>query len=160
MNAYGPAEIHTLNPDTVPFAEHPDHIYTARIAREAALDLPFDAFVYYHQTYPTSPASANVGSADALLKTEITATYYAGSNGMRRRSRGFVYLRRQQSLRTLDTPQQVPPSSRPATRSAAAGPSRPVSLCSTLGPGPVRTPPARAPTPKSRWGTASAAPGQ
>lgn len=70
-------EIYTLNPDTVPFIEHPDHIYAARITRVAAQQLGRDMPIGYHVTYPTGGLPKNLDAADTQKKRDDVASYFA-----------------------------------------------------------------------------------
>jgi GlcNAc-PI de-N-acetylase len=69
--------IYTLNPDTVPFLEHPDHIYSARITREAAREAGVKAPISYHLTYVTSTLPMNVPAEKAQRKRDEVASYFA-----------------------------------------------------------------------------------
>lgn len=73
--------IYTLNPDTVPFLEHPDHIYAARIAREAASAAGLDKRVRYHLTYVTAGMPANLPPAATQAKRDQAASYFAFDGG-------------------------------------------------------------------------------
>ncbi len=70
-------EIYTLNPDTVPFIEHPDHIYAARITRIAAQQVGRDIPIGYHVTYPTGGLPKNLDAADTQKKRDDVASYFA-----------------------------------------------------------------------------------
>ncbi len=70
-------EIYTLNPDTLPFLEHPDHIYSARITREVARDISSKAPIIYHLTYVTSALPANVPAEKMQRKRDEVASYFA-----------------------------------------------------------------------------------
>lgn len=69
--------IYTLNPDTVPFIEHPDHIYAARITRHVAQTLGNSVPIVYHVTYPTGGWPANLPSAEVQRKRDIVASYFS-----------------------------------------------------------------------------------
>ncbi|WGS50561.1 PIG-L family deacetylase [Paraburkholderia sp. D15] len=69
--------IYTLNPDTVPFIEHPDHIYSARITRHVAQTLGHSVPIVYHLTYPTGGLPANLPSAEVQRKRDIVASYFS-----------------------------------------------------------------------------------
>ncbi|CAB3780969.1 hypothetical protein LMG28614_01128 [Paraburkholderia ultramafica] len=71
------SEIYTLNPDTVPFIEHPDHIYAARITRHVAQTLGKSVPIVYHVTYPTGGWPANLPSAEVQRKRDIVASYFS-----------------------------------------------------------------------------------
>ncbi|MFM0335435.1 hypothetical protein [Paraburkholderia fungorum] len=73
----GATQIYTLNPDTVPFIEHPDHIYSARITRHVAQTLNRSVPIEYHVTYPTGGWPANLPTADVQRKRDIVASYFA-----------------------------------------------------------------------------------
>ncbi|MEJ8794872.1 FG-GAP-like repeat-containing protein [Trinickia caryophylli] len=73
--------IYTLNPDTVAFLEHPDHIYAARVAREAASAAGLDKRVRYHLTYVTAGMPANVSPAATQAKRDQAASYFAFDGG-------------------------------------------------------------------------------
>jgi hypothetical protein len=73
----GATEIYTLNPDTLPFLEHPDHIYSARITREAAREIGTKAPIVYHLTYVTSALPANVPAEKTQRKRDEVASYFA-----------------------------------------------------------------------------------
>ncbi len=70
-------EIFTLNPDTLPFLEHPDHIYSAKVAREAARAVGTKAPIIYHLTYVTSALPANVPAQKTQRKRDEVASYFA-----------------------------------------------------------------------------------
>jgi hypothetical protein len=69
-------EIYTLNPDTVPFLEHPDHIYSARITRRVANALGLKVPIRYHVTYPTGGLPMNVPAAEVQKKRDEVASYF------------------------------------------------------------------------------------
>ncbi|MFM0733336.1 PIG-L family deacetylase [Paraburkholderia sediminicola] len=71
------SQIYTLNPDTVPFLEHPDHIYAARIARHVAQTLNRSVPIEYHVTYPTGDWPSNVPAAEVQRKRDIVASYFS-----------------------------------------------------------------------------------
>ncbi|RDJ98654.1 RICIN domain-containing protein [Paraburkholderia lacunae] len=71
------SQIFTLNPDTVPFIEHPDHIYAARITRRVAQTLGKSVPIEYHITYPTGDWPANLPAAEVQRKRDIVASYFA-----------------------------------------------------------------------------------
>ncbi|MFM0363240.1 hypothetical protein [Paraburkholderia sediminicola] len=73
----GASQIYTLNPDTVPFLEHPDHIYTARITRHVAQTLNKSVPIEYHITYPTGDWPGNVPAAEVQRKRDIVASYFS-----------------------------------------------------------------------------------
>lgn len=75
-------EIYTLNPDALPFAEHPDHIYAARIVRFAAHAVGVHAPLRYHLTYVTGMLPANVASDDVQSKRDAAASYFAVDPGV------------------------------------------------------------------------------
>ncbi|MDR5732563.1 FG-GAP-like repeat-containing protein [Caballeronia sp. LZ025] len=70
-------EIYTLNPDTVAFMEHPDHIYAARMTRTAAQGLKRSLPIGYHVTYPTGGLPKNLDAADTLRKRDVVGSYFA-----------------------------------------------------------------------------------
>jgi hypothetical protein len=69
--------IYTLNPDTVPFIEHPDHIYSARITRHVAQTLGKSVPIVYHVTYPTGGWPGNLPAAEVQRKRDIVASYFS-----------------------------------------------------------------------------------
>jgi hypothetical protein len=71
------SQIYTLNPDTVPFLEHPDHIYSARITRHVAQTLNKSVPIVYHITYPTGDWPGNVPAAEVQRKRDIVASYFS-----------------------------------------------------------------------------------
>ncbi|HYS62646.1 MAG TPA: ricin-type beta-trefoil lectin domain protein [Paraburkholderia sp.] len=71
------SEIFTLNPDTVPFIEHPDHIYAARITRHVAQTLGKSVPIEYHVTYPTGGWPGNLPAAEVQRKRDIVASYFS-----------------------------------------------------------------------------------
>ncbi|MFL9897510.1 PIG-L family deacetylase [Paraburkholderia fungorum] len=71
------SQIYTLNPDTVPFLEHPDHIYAARITRHVAQTLSKSVPIEYHITYPTGDWPGNVPAAEVQRKRDIVASYFS-----------------------------------------------------------------------------------
>lgn len=70
-------EIYTLNPDTVAFMEHPDHILAARITRVVAQSLKRDVPIGYHVTYPTGGLPKNLDAAQTLRKRDVVGSYFA-----------------------------------------------------------------------------------
>lgn len=74
-------EIFTLNPDTVPFLEHPDHIYAARITRHVARAFGLAAPIRYHLTYITGALPMNVPADKTQRKRDAAATYFALDGG-------------------------------------------------------------------------------
>ncbi|WP_051180409.1 FG-GAP-like repeat-containing protein [Caballeronia insecticola] len=70
-------EIYTLNPDTVAFMEHPDHIYAARITRVVAQSLKRDVPIGYHVTYPTGGLPKNLTADETLKKRDVVGSYFA-----------------------------------------------------------------------------------
>lgn len=71
------SQIYTLNPDTVPFLEHPDHIYAARITRHVAQTLSKSVPIEYHITYPTGDWPGNVPAAEVQRKRDVVASYFS-----------------------------------------------------------------------------------
>jgi LmbE family N-acetylglucosaminyl deacetylase len=71
------SEIYTLNPDTVPFIEHPDHIYSARITRHVAQTLGKSVPIVYHVTYPMGGWPGNLPAAEVQRKRDIVASYFS-----------------------------------------------------------------------------------
>ncbi|SIT42846.1 putative carbohydrate-binding protein [Paraburkholderia ribeironis] len=71
------SQIYTLNPDTVPFIEHPDHIFAARITRHVAQTLGKSVPIVYHVTYPTGGWPANLAPAEVQRKRDIVASYFS-----------------------------------------------------------------------------------
>jgi hypothetical protein len=71
------SQIYTLNPDTVPFLEHPDHIYAARITRHVAQTLNKSVPIEYHITYPTGGWPGNIPAAEVQRKRDIVASYFS-----------------------------------------------------------------------------------
>lgn len=69
--------IYTLNPDTVPFVEHPDHILAARITRHVAQTLGNSVPIVYHVTYPTGGWPGNLPAAEVQRKRDIVASYFS-----------------------------------------------------------------------------------
>ena len=69
--------IYTLNPDTVPFIEHPDHIYSARITRHVAQTLGKGVPIVYHVTYPTGGWPGNLPAAEVQRKRDVVASYFS-----------------------------------------------------------------------------------
>jgi LmbE family N-acetylglucosaminyl deacetylase len=74
-------QIYTLNPDTVPFLEHPDHIYCARLTREAARKANVKAPISYHLTYVTAALPINVPAGKTQRKRDVVASYFAVDDG-------------------------------------------------------------------------------
>jgi hypothetical protein len=70
-------EIYTLNPDTVAFIEHPDHIYAARITRVVAQSLQRSVPIGYHITYPTGGLPKNLGADEIQKKRDVVGSYFA-----------------------------------------------------------------------------------
>ena len=75
------SRIYTLNPDTVPFLEHPDHIYAARATREAARAADLQVPISYHLTYVTAGMPANLSAEATQAKRDQAATYFAMDGG-------------------------------------------------------------------------------
>ncbi len=73
--------IYTLNPDTVPFLEHPDHIYAARATREAARAADPHIPISYHLTYVSAGMPANLSAPATQAKRDQVATYFAMDGG-------------------------------------------------------------------------------
>ncbi|CAN7240127.1 PIG-L family deacetylase [Trinickia sp. LjRoot230] len=73
--------IYTLNPDTVAFLEHPDHIYAARITRAAALAAGLHVPLRYHFTYVTAGMPANLSAEATQDKRDQVASYFAIDGG-------------------------------------------------------------------------------
>jgi len=71
------SQIYTLNPDTVPFIEHPDHIFAARITRHVAQTLHKSVPIVYHVTYPTGGWPGNLPAAEVQRKRDIVASYFS-----------------------------------------------------------------------------------
>ncbi|MEM5372312.1 PIG-L family deacetylase [Paraburkholderia azotifigens] len=69
--------IATLNPDTVPFIEHPDHIYAARITRHVAQTLGRSLPIGYYVTYPTGTWPATLFGDEAQRKRDVAASYFS-----------------------------------------------------------------------------------
>ncbi|EJM33812.1 putative carbohydrate-binding protein [Pseudomonas sp. GM33] len=72
----GATKVYALNPDTVPYIEHPDHIYSARFARAALRNISDDISVAYHETYPSAGGVATVSPRAVQRKRDIAATYF------------------------------------------------------------------------------------
>ena len=70
-------EIYTLAPDTVPFIERPDHIYSARITRVVAQSLNRNIPIGYHVTYPTGGMPKNLSAGETQMKRDDVASYFA-----------------------------------------------------------------------------------
>ena len=70
-------EIYTLNPDTVPFIEHPDHIYVARMTRNVAEGLGNNLPISFHLTYVMGALPKNVSAEDTQRKRDSVASYFA-----------------------------------------------------------------------------------
>ncbi len=71
-------EIYMLNPDTVAFMEHPDHILAARITRTVAQSLHRNLPIGYHITYPTGGLPKNLDAAEQTLrKRDVVGSYFA-----------------------------------------------------------------------------------
>ena len=75
IDGFGATEVAALNPDTIPYVEHPDHIYSARLTREALRLISTNIPVKYHETYPTSIRPANVKPTDVQLKRDLLGAY-------------------------------------------------------------------------------------
>ncbi|VXC31234.1 LmbE family protein [Burkholderia sp. 8Y] len=69
--------IYTLNPDTVAFMEHPDHIYAARITRVVAQSLKRNLPIGYHVTYPTGGLPKNLDAEETLRKRDVVGSYFS-----------------------------------------------------------------------------------
>lgn len=77
----GATRIYTLNPDTVPFIEHPDHIYAARITRHVAQSLARAIPISYFVTYPVGNWPVNLSGEEAQRKRDVAATYFSVDGG-------------------------------------------------------------------------------
>nr|WP_321574902.1 PIG-L family deacetylase [Paraburkholderia franconis] len=77
----GATRIFTLNPDTVPFIEHPDHIYAARLTRHVAQSLAHAVPISYFVTYPIGNWPVNLPAEEAQRKRDVAATYFAVDGG-------------------------------------------------------------------------------
>lgn len=73
--------IATLNPDTVPFIEHPDHIYAARMTRHVAQTLGRAIPIAFYATYPTGTWPATLFGEEAQRKRDIAASYFSIDGG-------------------------------------------------------------------------------
>ncbi|MBN3753317.1 ricin-type beta-trefoil lectin domain protein [Paraburkholderia sp. Tr-20389] len=73
--------IATLNPDTVPFIEHPDHIYAARITRHIAQTLERSVPIGYYITYPTGNWPPTLFGDAAQRKRDVAASYFSVDGG-------------------------------------------------------------------------------
>lgn len=73
--------IATLNPDTAPFIEHPDHIYTARITRHVAQTLGRNVPIAFYVTYPMGNWPATLFGDTAQRKRDVAATYFSVDGG-------------------------------------------------------------------------------
>ncbi|ACC75726.1 RICIN domain-containing protein [Paraburkholderia phymatum] len=73
--------IATLNPDTVPFIEHPDHIYAARITRHLAQTLDRSLPIGYYTTYPTGNWPTTLFGDTAQRKRDLAASYFSVDGG-------------------------------------------------------------------------------
>jgi hypothetical protein len=74
-------KIDTLNPDTVPFIEHPDHIYAARITRHIGQTLGRSIPIAYYITYPTGNWPPALFGEEAQRKRDVTASYFSIDGG-------------------------------------------------------------------------------
>ena len=75
INGFGATTVYALNPDTLPYVEHPDHIYSARFAREALRAIGRNIPVFYHETYSSSSSPPNVDPAWTQFKRDVVGTY-------------------------------------------------------------------------------------
>ncbi|MBN3759441.1 PIG-L family deacetylase [Burkholderia sp. Ac-20365] len=73
--------IATLNPDTVPFIEHPDHIYAARITRHVAQNIARPIPIVFYTTYPTGNWPATLFGEPAQRKRDAAASYFSIDGG-------------------------------------------------------------------------------
>jgi len=73
--------IATLNPDTVPFIEHPDHIYAARMTRHVAQTSGRDIPIAFYTTYPTGTWPATLFGEEAQRKRDVAASYFSIDGG-------------------------------------------------------------------------------
>lgn len=73
--------IATLNPDTVPFIEHPDHIYAARMTRHVAQTSGRAIPIAFYSTYPTGTWPATLFGEEAQRKRDIAASYFSIDGG-------------------------------------------------------------------------------
>ncbi|GAM18669.1 hypothetical protein SAMD00019534_018440 [Acytostelium subglobosum LB1] len=76
IDGFGATQVNTLNPDTVPYFEHPDHIYAARFARLALRAVTANVPVAYHETYPSATTSPNVLPTKLQTKRDVNAAYF------------------------------------------------------------------------------------
>lgn len=72
----GATKVYALNPDTVPYEEHPDHIYSARLTRLAVQKLTADIPVTYHETYSSAGLPPNVDPSSLQAKRHVVARYF------------------------------------------------------------------------------------
>jgi hypothetical protein len=70
-------EIYTLNPDTVAFMEHPDHIFAARITRMVAQSMNRSEPIGFHITYPTGGLPQNLDANQTQRKRDTVGSYFA-----------------------------------------------------------------------------------
>ncbi|WP_460156066.1 RICIN domain-containing protein [Pseudomonas sp. S2_H10] len=76
IEGLGATKVYALNPDTTPYIEHPDHIYSARFARAALRNVSRDIPVAYHETYPSAGGVASLSPEATQRKRDIAATYF------------------------------------------------------------------------------------
>lgn len=76
VEGFGATKVLALNPDNIPYVEHPDHIYSARLVREALRSLSRDLPITYYDTYPTAAYPANVSPTDTQFKRDLLGTYF------------------------------------------------------------------------------------
>lgn len=75
IEGFGATQVFALNPDTLPYIEHPDHIYSARLTREALRQVGQNLPVSYHETYPTAGRVANVSPTETQIKRDLLGAY-------------------------------------------------------------------------------------
>ena len=81
VKGFGATQVYALNPDTLPYIEHPDHIYSARLTREALRGLSQNLPVQYHTTYPTGGMVPNVPPTDVQFKRDLLGAYMEMDGG-------------------------------------------------------------------------------
>lgn len=82
IEGFGATQVYALNPDTLPYIEHPDHIYSARLTREALRGLSQNLPVSYHETYPTAGKAPNVSPTETQFKRDLLGAYMETEGGI------------------------------------------------------------------------------
>ncbi len=110
--------VYALNPDAISYEEHPDHIYSARVTREALRNVSLNLNVAYHETYPTGGEVPNVAPSAVQLARDVVGTYFdkegggyigEAAFGEHQYNGNWIARRRFKTAKALDTTPTVSP---------------------------------------------------